>query len=322
MGLVNSMPIQMGIALAEAADKGSLYRVFVDEDIISRDIFTYLSILALKTFRIGIATGITSVYVRNIAVVASSAAVLQRISGGRFDLGLGVGVIPEVKRLIKASPRRPVEVLRDAAMKLRRIFRGEAVDIEAHKASDIQSFRLKIPVKEPRILFGVKGAKLTTLAGEFADGIILRGPKRSLFNSLKVVEDAAARAGRSGIELDKAVWLPLVEAKSQEDLELARITVARMVADMPQAELEPILGLAKLDKMLRLLRRGNYKAAARYIPEEAIGEFCLYGFVDDIILERKRLEHLGFTELVVGPPFGRSPIQAFETVKQLVGSEC
>ena len=54
--------------------------------------------VAFQTERVKLATGITSPYVRTIAILASNSIGLQRITGNRFDLGIGIGGIPEVER--------------------------------------------------------------------------------------------------------------------------------------------------------------------------------------------------------------------------------
>lgn len=89
--------------------------------------FTYLSCIAVNVSNAGLATGITSPYARRIAMMASNALALQKISGGKFTLGLGVGGIPESKKFLGGEPKKPVSVMRDAVLFVRRLFKGEAV---------------------------------------------------------------------------------------------------------------------------------------------------------------------------------------------------
>ena len=311
------MPIQQSITLAIIAEETGFHRIFVGEDILSREVFTYLSIIALRTRKIGVATGITSPYVRNPAVLASSVAMLQRLSDGRFDLGLGVGGIPEVKKLTGAAPRQPVEMLRETTTVVRRLLRGETATFgDTDGTTYLQGFRLqKATVRMPKILFGVRGPRLLSLAAEVADGVIFSGSKGHLPESEQIVEDAATKVGRPLQELERVLWLPFIEGKNQEDLDLARIVVGTVIASLPQREVESIPSLAESGEVLRRLRAGNYKAAARYMPEEMVREFCFFGSVDDILDEARRFERLGFMELVIGPPFGRRPEETLKTLK-------
>ncbi len=314
------MPVQQGVALAVTAEESGFHRIFVGEDVLSRDVFTYLSIIALKTRRVGLATGVTSPYVRNIAVLASSAAMLQRVSENRFDLGLGVGGIPEIQKLTGSTPKQPVEMLRETTITVRRLLRGEAVEFgSSNGAPPSHSFRLQKPVQMPKILFGVRGPRLLALAGELADGVIFSGSKSHLVNSKQLMEDAAIRVGRTVQELERALWLPFVAAESREDLDFAGIVVGTILMSLPQSDLESLQNLAKSVEALQSLRAGNLGAAASSVSEEMVKEFCLFGSAEDVFEERRRFDRLGFTELVIGPPFGRRYEETLKTIKQLGG---
>ncbi len=310
------MPIQKSIQLAGIAERENFHRIFVGEDILSREVFTYLSVITLRTNKIGVATGITSPYVRNLAVLASGALMLQRLSGNRFDLGLGVGGIPEVRRLTGAAPRQPVEMLRETTAALRLLFGGVSVTCKSPDGiAPSRDFKLhKLDVRTPRILFGVRGPRLQALAGEVADGVILSGSKRCLPRSLHILEEGASKAGRHLEEFEKVLWLPFIEGEDSEDIDLARIVVATVIASTPQREIDMIPSLMNSESMLHLLRIGEYKAATRQMPEETVKEFCFFGSIDDILDEARKYKSLGFDELVVGPPFGRKPL---ETLKKI-----
>lgn len=115
LGLTTSMPVMQGVELAKLAEAQGYASVFVGEDALSREIFTYLAVIAVKTRDIGLASGILSPYLRSLVQIASATAGLQMITGNRFSLGIGVGGIPEVVRLTGREPRHAVEVLRETA---------------------------------------------------------------------------------------------------------------------------------------------------------------------------------------------------------------
>ena len=76
------------IAVAQAADRLG-YESFWTGESWGRDAFTVLTMLACHTERIGLGTGIVTVYSRTPGLVAQSIASLDRISNGRAILGLG-----------------------------------------------------------------------------------------------------------------------------------------------------------------------------------------------------------------------------------------
>ncbi len=316
LGLVTSMPIVESIKLSTVAEEVGFHRIFVGEDILSREVFTYLSILALRTRRVGIATGITSPFVRNHAVLASNILMMQRVSGDRFDLGLGVGGIPEVQKLTGTAPERPIDMLRETTRIIRLLLRGETLTCKAQgRATALNNFGLqKVRARLPKIFFGVRGPKLLSLAGEVADGVIFSGSKRHLPDSLRTMENAAVHAGRPLQKLDKILWLPFIQGNDPEDLHLAKIVVATMIASLPQREIEAIPSLVQSEEVRRLIAAGDYRTAAPGIPDEVVQDLSFSGSVEDILGEVRKFERLGFGELVVGPPFGRRPEELLETL--------
>jgi 5,10-methylenetetrahydromethanopterin reductase len=314
------MPIRQGVSFAIAAEQMGFHRVFVGEDILSREVFTYLSVIALKTSKIGLATGITSAYVRNPAVLASSVLSLQKVSGNRFDLGLGVGGIPEVEKLTESAPRQPVRVLGGTAATIRRLLRGETIsDTDLNGNVRMSGFKLRnVDVKMPQILFGVRGPRLLALAGEVADGVIFSGSKALLQESLRIVAEAAVKAGRCLDNLEKVLWLPFVETKDAEDLNLARLVVATVIASLPQPQILEIPALAEtLKEVLPRLQSGDYEAASLFLSREALQEFCFFGTIEEMMKEARKFADLGFKEFVIGPPFGRRPEETLKALRHI-----
>lgn len=315
LGLTTSLSIKKGLKYATLADRAGFNRVFVWEDISSREVFTYLSIIALNTSKLGVATGITSPYVRHIAVIASNALALQHISSKGFTLGLGVGRIPELKSFLGEEPKKPVSVMSDAVMLLRRMFRGEVVDYEG-LLGRLHKWRLITRgVEAPKIYFGVRGERLLRLAGQVADGVIFTGSKDYLKKALRLVEESATNSRRAG-EVDSVVWECFVLLEDRKDLELGRLVVARIVSSLPEREFEGDEELLfKVSEIREEFARGRYEQAKRLVSEELMRRFCLAGSLEEILEEVAKLEKLGFEEFVVGPLFGRDPVKtisAFE----------
>ncbi len=65
----------------------------------TQDAVVLLAQIAGTTSRIGLATGVLPVWSRTPAAIAMAAAGLQRVSGGRFTLGLGASSPPLVEGL-------------------------------------------------------------------------------------------------------------------------------------------------------------------------------------------------------------------------------
>ena len=82
--------------------------------------------MAAQTSRIGLGTGVISVWGRTPASIALAAAGLQRASGGRFSLGLGAGSPPLTEGLHGLRwGVRPVARVRETLIAVRALLAGE-----------------------------------------------------------------------------------------------------------------------------------------------------------------------------------------------------
>jgi 5,10-methylenetetrahydromethanopterin reductase len=306
LGLTTSMPVTQGVELARLAEELGYERIFVGEDALSREIFTYLSTIAVKTQDIPIASGILSPYLRSLVLIASATAGLQMITGNRFSLGIGVGGIPEIVKLTGREPRNPVAVLRETAEVLRRIFRGEEVTYEGRKAC-LRGYRLRIKgVATPEILFGVRGKKLLALAGEVSDGVIFSGPNEYLRQAIEVVRKAAKKAGRRFANMHRVVWKGFVLG---DDVKKAKHITATMIASSPREVLRMLELEEVAEEIKQAFLRRDYALASKLVPDRALQEFCFFGTREEILDAMEELHRLGFEEFIVGPPFGDSAIE-------------
>jgi 5,10-methylenetetrahydromethanopterin reductase len=281
LGVTTSMPVEDSIYLARLAETGDYHRVWVGEDLQGKDVFSYLSVLACKTRSIGLGTGITSPWVRNLGVIANSAAGIQALSGERFILGLGVGGLPELLRLTGSKPRKTVARMNEIVRLLRRIFKG--VEVTHHgDFNSLRGYELAFEVSSPKIYFGVRGPMMLKLAGEVADGVIFSGPLKFITRDVKIMEEAAEEKGRNPGEIDRVLWNPFILTENSEDLDLARDVVSVILGSMPHS-------------------------AHEFPGGGKIEELCVYGSKREIMKKLSEYEALGFRELVIGPPYGRNP---------------
>lgn len=303
LGLTTSMPVRQGMELAGLAEAQGYSRIFVGEDALSREIFTYLAAVAAKTQHIGIASGILSPYLRSLVLIASATAGLQMLTQNRFSLGIGVGGVPEIVKLTGREPDSAVAVLRETAEVLRRVFRGEEVSYEGRKAC-LRGYRLRIQgVTTPEILFGVRGRKLLTLAGEVSDGVIFSGPSGYLRQAIDVVRKSAEKAGRRFESMRRVVWKGFLLGG---DVKKARQITATIIASSPQEVLRMLEIEEVGERIRRALVKRDYALAASLVPESAVQEFCFTGSAEEILDAMEELSRQGFDEFIVGPPFGDS----------------
>lgn len=141
-----------------------------------------LSAIAAATSRIRLGTLVLNNDMRNPVHLAWEAATIDRLSDGRFELGLGAGHTPHeyaATGIELNSARVRKQRLAESVEIIRRLLDGETVDFNgAH--FKIEGAAIEPPTQERLpILVGGNGAALLAHAGAYADIIGLQGLGRT-----------------------------------------------------------------------------------------------------------------------------------------------
>ncbi len=177
------------------------------------DAATPLAFMAARTSRIRLGTGIMQAGTRTPALLAMTAMSLNAMSGGRFNLGLGVSGPQVIEGWHGIRFERPVQRMREIVEIVRRATRGERL---AYKG---KIYELPLPGGEGKALrsaakpqpdipiyLATLSPKSLEMTGEIADGWLgtsfMPEHARVFFDHL---EAGAKRAGRSLAQLDLQV---------------------------------------------------------------------------------------------------------------------
>ncbi len=109
---------------------------------------------------------------REPAVLASQAVTLDRASGGRFELGIGWGSVPdELARfgITDARPSERVARLRETLEVVTALWSGERVDFAGDHHRLDGAVQLPTPVDRIPIVIGGAGPRTVALVAEYAD---------------------------------------------------------------------------------------------------------------------------------------------------------
>jgi len=174
------------------------------------DTLTLIAMIAAQTKRIRVFPDVINVPLRQPAVLAKSAATIDRLSGGRFELGLGAGAFWDAIAAMGGPKRTPGEAL--AALE-------EAMTIIRHMWSNQRSasfngqfYSLKgvhpgpLPAHPIKLWVGAYGPKMIDLIGRVGDGWV---PSLSYVPLPRIkelqqrIDDAAARAGRNPATIER-----------------------------------------------------------------------------------------------------------------------
>jgi alkanesulfonate monooxygenase SsuD/methylene tetrahydromethanopterin reductase-like flavin-dependent oxidoreductase (luciferase family) len=154
----------------------------------------------------GIGTGVSVIPIGywSVASMASCAATVGDISGGKFVLGVGSGAlhVPAFRRSLGLDDRlRPIGTMREWLVTLRALLAGETVE---HEGEAITLRGINLGSKPPRVpvVLGALGPKMLALAGEASDGAALNWcTPEQIAASREIVANGALKAGRAPNEV-------------------------------------------------------------------------------------------------------------------------
>ena len=215
------------VELAQLADELGLDSVWISEAW-GQDAVSVLGLLAGKTERVALGSGLMQIPARQPAATAMAAATLDVLTGGRFRLGLGVSG-PQVSEGWYGVPfRRPLRRTREYVEIVRKVLAREApLEHDGEEWTlplpDGLGKPLKLlakPVSDVPIYLGAIGPKAVEQVGEIADGWLpfLLNPREPDF-LLDPLRAGVEKTGRSLEEIDIA---PVVPVSIHEDIDEAR----------------------------------------------------------------------------------------------------
>ena len=178
-----------------------------------RDAMTFAATLAGCTERVRLCTGITPVYTRVPAVLATSALAINQVAPERFVLGLGSSTHTMVEHWYGVPFEKPLTRVRETVELVRGLLAGEKSRYEGATIAS-RGFRLKERIKgKVPIFLAAMGPKMLELVGEMADGVILNHftPLDRVPFALECLDRGAKRSGRRVEDLEVAqrvaVWV-------------------------------------------------------------------------------------------------------------------
>lgn len=242
---------------------------------------TTLGALAPMTERIRLGTLVLSAAFRHPAVLAKSATAVDRLSGGRLELGLGAGWYEGEFHGFGypfGSVAERFEVLEETLAYVGALFDGEPSSFEGKRFRLHEAYNHPRPVQEPRppLLVGGKGGpRLLRIASRHADGwnAAWRWTPELYAERAAAARRACDRVGRDPATFRLSLGLFTVVGEDEADL---RRRFELMGRRMP-AGVGDALGL------------------------DTLRSECLAGTTDEVVERMAAFADLGVTELIVCP---------------------
>lgn len=193
------------IAELRGAEALGLGTAFLSERYHSKEAVTLSGAAGAVTERIRIATAATNHNTRHPMVTAGYALTMHGLTGGRFVLGLGRGIVPLQKAF--GIPAITTAQLEDFAGLMRRLLHGETVIGHAGPAGSFPVLRLGPDVAaDVPLLLVAFGPNSLALGGRCFDEVVLHTffSDETTARCVRNVKQAAEQAGRNPD--DVRVW--------------------------------------------------------------------------------------------------------------------
>lgn len=306
---------------ARVAEEAGFDSLWVTERYFHEETFSLLGFLAAATHRIRLGLGVTNPYTRNPALMGMSAATLDRISGGRFLLGLGRSDKWMIEGRMGMPYERPLDHMKETVARLRQLLAGERVST-AGVYWDLKAVRLAVtPVQESLpIYLAAIGPKALRLAGAVADGVLLNAyvPTSYVRYAVQEIAAAAREAGRDPASIDIACML--IVRLTDDPARMMPALKERMVRLLA----EPFVGEVLLERggfdpgILPSLRataesKGE-KAAVDLITDAMVEAFYLLGDAPEC---RRRIDE--YREAGVDNPLLLPRLEDYESAVEALG---
>lgn len=218
VSLVPTLDLDANRRLAVVAEQAGLEYIGVqDHPYVSRylDAFVVMGDLLARTERIHVFPDVANLPLRPPAALARTVSALSRVSGGRFQLGLGAGGYWDAIESMGVARRTPPEALRaleEAIGIMRGLWRADA-----RLDHDGEFYRVRgVSGQEPgpggvAIWIGAQGPRSLALTGRIADGwaapIPSYLPYERWADSNEVIDRAARGAGRDPAEIRRVAQI-------------------------------------------------------------------------------------------------------------------
>ena len=266
------------------------------------DAFLYAALAAEHTRRVAVATHIAVAFARSPMLAAYAAWDIQRLSGGRFELGLGTQVKGHIERRFSNVWSAPAPRMREYAQSLRAIWDSWQNGTPLDYRGDHYSFTLMPPAYVPPPLpyppiplyTAAVGPGMSQVAGELFDGLIIHRFSTVSYTReviLPALERGLGKSGRSNtasMEVTGGGFIitGATEAEVASGRERARGQIAWYASTRTYKRVMDHHGWGEVCLRLhRMSLEGRWDAMSSEVTDEMLDAFCVCGTYDDIAAE-------------------------------------
>nr|WP_271208835.1 TIGR03617 family F420-dependent LLM class oxidoreductase [Rhodococcus wratislaviensis] len=244
-------------------------------------------------------TAVTVAFTRSPMLMAYQAWDLAQMSSGRFELGLGSQVRANIVDRFSMPWGEPVRRMREYVESMRAIFHafqtGDPLQFEGdyYRFTRLQSVFNPGPIEHPDIPLwvGGVGAKMLTMAGEVADGVVTHPtnttPEFIHELCLPALTNGAEKAGRSVKDLGIIASCRIITGSSAAEIDAVREThrqrLAFVLSTPAYAWTLERQGLGEVQRRLQdLTREGRWNDMADVVDSRVLEAVTLEATYEEL----------------------------------------
>jgi len=265
----------------------------------SHDPFFPLLVAAQNTQRVDLITSIAVAFARTPMILANIGHDLNSVSKGRFILGIGSQIRPHITKRFGMPWSSPAARMREFILAMRAIWgtwhEGKPLEFTGKFYTHTLMTPFFTPTDTkygpPKVFLAAVGPKMTEVAGEVADGVIIHAFTTEKYlreTTLPALEKGFAKAGKSRKDFEISYPVFVVTGKTEEELKEAKVNTCRQIAfygSTPayRGVLEAH-GWGELQSELnRLSKLGQWEEMGSRIDDEVLDAFAVVAEPDRIV---------------------------------------
>ena len=193
----------------------------------SHDPFLPLVTAAIETEKIELVTAIAVAFARNPMILANLGYDLQKLSKGRFILGLGSQIRPHITKRFSMPWSNPAARMKELIQAIRAIWDCWQNETNLNFKGDFYTHSLMTPFFNPgpnpygipKIYVAAVGPLMTKSVAESADGLLVHPfhtPKYLYETMLPIVKEGLSSTGKDRAEFDFSISVMTATGLSEE----------------------------------------------------------------------------------------------------------
>jgi probable F420-dependent oxidoreductase len=301
MGL--KIDVMLSNSVVEAAERAqALERTGVDglfsfEN--AHDLFFPL-VAAAPVCTLDLMTNVAIAFPRSPLHLAHSAYDLQQLSQGRFRLGLGSQTRAHVEKRYGGRWGKPVAQMREWVLATKAILQAWQDGTRVEFRGEYTTHTLMTPAFNPgpnpyglpKILVGALGPRMTEMAAEVSDGILVmpfNSDRHMRERTWPAIGRGLATAGRERGDVEVTAEVIVGVGRNDEELEAARAVRWLIAFYGSTPAYRPVLdveGWGDLQPELNALsKRGEWATMTELITDDMVDTIAVHGSPDEVAAE-------------------------------------